>query len=170
MTSGCSSWGRDRSAGVLLNLTSGARPFDPINRACPTVVVTHGLNPMAPLFRFAMAERYAEAIGTRYGAGVNVLSWNWNGVTMRSLLPGANNADALAQGWALGAALVRAGVDPARAPPGRPEFGMPGGGRRGASALAAHGRRVARLTLLDPIGSQHSLIFDHLGAALRLGG
>jgi hypothetical protein len=156
--------GRDRSPGVLLNLTAGARPCDPIDPSRPTVVVTHGLNPMAPAFRFAMAERYAEAIGARYGRSINVLSWDWNGVTMRSLRPSRNDADALEQGWALGAALLRLGVDPARVH----LIGQSSGClvvTAAARILAdARGRQVARLTLLDPAGGHHRWIFGRLGA------
>lgn len=158
-------WGRDPARGVLLNLTTGAGPSDPIDPARPTVVVAHGLNPMAPLVRCRIAECYAEAIGERFGPSVNVLGWDWNAATIRSARPRINDEHAVEQGRALGAALLRLGIEPT----GLHLIGQSSGSVVVAAAarvlVRATGRAVARITLLDPVGAQHGLIFGRLGVA-----
>lgn len=157
-------WSRGNNRGVLENLTVGSGPDSPIDPSLPTVVVTHGLNPLAPWFRCEVANRYAEAIGDRHGRAVNVLGWDWNNATVPSLLPSVNNAEAVRQGTSLGQALLRLGINPDRTH----LIGQSSGAIVVASAARflanATGRPVGRLTLLDPIGNQHPLIFDRLGA------
>lgn len=157
-------WGRDPARGALVNVSAGAVAGSPIDPNRPTVVVVHGLNPFAPLLRCNIAECYADAIGARYGPGVNVLSWDWNSATMPSLRPRVNDEQAVAQGYALGRTLLRLGIDPANLH----LIGQSSGAVVVAAAarvlVNATGRPVGRLTLLDPVGSQHPLIFGRLGA------
>ncbi len=159
------SWGRDVAPGILVNLTAGSRPFDPINPALPSVVVVHGLNPYHPVLHFSVAERYAESIGRRYGAGVNVLSWDWNAATLPSFRPTPIRQNAVAQGYSLGNALLQAGL----APENVHLIGQSSGCvtvTAAARFLTHHtGRRAGRLTVLDPSVSEHPLIFEQLAAS-----
>ncbi|WP_422924223.1 hypothetical protein [Singulisphaera sp. PoT] len=154
--------GGDHAPGILVNYTAGARPFDPINPSLPTVAVTHGLNPYHPVLHFAMAERYAESIGRKYGAGVNVVGWDWNAATMPSVRPSVIRQNAIAQGHAFGNALLNAGVDPASVH----LVGQSSGCLTIAAAarfLLQHtGRRVGRISVLDPSIAEHPLLFDEL--------
>lgn len=156
-------WGHDPARGVL---SGGA-----IDPARPTVVVVHGINPFDRLVHFTLAERYAETIGRRYGPGVNVVGWNWNGDTRGGLGVNADNRHAIGHGRSLAEALMRAGVDPIRLH----LIGHSSGGLIVASAartlVERTGRPVARLTLLDPASFHHRLIFGDLAvstAALRV--
>lgn len=157
-------WGHDPASGLLVNLTPGAAPFAPLDPSRPTIVVVHGINPFSNLVHFTIAERYAETIERLYGPRVNVAGWDWNGDTLRGLGPRANDAHALAQGEALGRALLASGIDPVRLH----LIGHSSGGlvaaRAARSLTNAHGRPVGRLTLLDPAVFHHRLIFESLGA------
>jgi len=156
--------GGDPAPGILVNYTVGARPFDPINPSRPTVVAVHGLNPYHPFLHFAMAQRYAESIGRRYGAEVNVVGWDWNAATLPSIRPSVIRQNAMAQGYALGNVLLNAGVDPANVH----LIGQSSGcitTTAAARFLADRtGRRVGRLTMLDPSQSEHPIIFEQLDA------
>jgi pimeloyl-ACP methyl ester carboxylesterase len=128
------------------------------------VVVVHGINPLHPLVHLEVAQRYSEEIGARWGAGLNVLGWDWNGNTMHG--PGRFRNQALAEGHgrALGEALLKAGV----APEGLHLVGHSSGSVVAVAAartiIERTGRRVDRLTLLDPQAQQHPLIFVTLQA------
>jgi hypothetical protein len=158
-------WGRDPSRGVLVNLTVGSGPADPVDPRRPTVVVVHGLNPFSTVLRFEMAERYAEEIGRAWGPSVTVLAWDWNAAATPRLRPGAGIREALDQGAALAGALLGTGLDPAR----MHLIGQSSGSVIVAAAArglaGATGRPVDRLTLLDPVGAQHEVIFGQLAAA-----
>jgi hypothetical protein len=127
-------------------------------------VVAHGINPFHPIVHFELGQRYAEAIGSTSGAAYNVLSWDWNAVTMRGIRPSRNQALAEAQGHALGQALLGAGLGPHQIHLVGHSSGCI------VVAAAAHtivdrtGTPVHMLTLLDPAASQHELIFGVLGA------
>ncbi len=155
-------WGRDPARGELVNLTAGAGPCAPIDPTRPTVVVVHGLNPLGPVAHCTVAEGYAESIGRRYGAGVNVLGWDWNGATMDRLMPRANDDRAEQQGLVLASSLMARGVDPSRLH----FIGQSSGCLVVASAsrVLVHvtGRFIGRITLLDPAWTHHARLFEKL--------
>jgi pimeloyl-ACP methyl ester carboxylesterase len=161
--------GADLAQGVLVNLAPGSRPFDPAVAARPTVVFVHGFNPLPRVVHFTMAEQLAGALARRAGPSFNVYGWDWNGATCVGLDGRANAEAAVAQGRALSAALCRVGVVPA----GLHLIGHSSGCIVAASAARTiaveSGRVVAQLTLLEPAGSFHPLIFERLaaGAAAR---
>jgi pimeloyl-ACP methyl ester carboxylesterase len=157
--------GGDPSEGVLINVTPGARPFDPPDRSLPTLVFIHGFNPLPGAVHFTMAERLGEVVGRRAGPRFNVLGWDWNAATFpRSLDPNAGPEAAVHQGRLLAATLRSAGVDPSRTH----LIGHSAGGIVAASAARTFatdlGQPVAQLTLLDPAAYYHSVIFDRLAA------
>ncbi len=158
-------WGHDPSRGVLVNHTPGIWPHSPVDPGRPTIVVVHGMNPFSRFLHFTMAERYAEAVGGVQGGSVNVLAWDWNAATLKSIWrAGPNDRLAIEQGYALAEALWRSGVDPARLH----LVGHSSGGLVAATAartLTNHrGAPIARLTVLDPAKAQHRLIFGTFGA------
>jgi hypothetical protein len=157
-------WGPSPARGRLVNVTLGARPNDPIDPARPTLVVVHGANPFHPALHYAIAERYAEALGAVYGTGVNVVGWDWNADTLRHLwLPRRNLDHVVWQGQQLAASLRATGLDPRRLH----LIGQSSGSLAAASAarsMANAGQPPARLTLLDPARLYHDLLFGTLGA------
>jgi pimeloyl-ACP methyl ester carboxylesterase len=156
--------GPDHTSGSLVNCTVGTEPGAPIDPTRLSVVVVHGINPAPVIWHSEIAQRYGEAIGARWGAGVNVLGWDWNGKTLRSLRPSRNEELAVSQGEALAEALIRAGVSPDRLH----LIGHSSGGlvaAKAARVLADQGGRpIDRLTLLDPAEWQHARIFGALQA------
>lgn len=156
--------GPSPARGILVNRTIGRRPFDPVDPSVPAVVVVHGLNPFHPLVHFTMGQSYADALGARYGAAVQVLEWDWNAVTTTNFLFGcaANERFCESQGRMLAAALIAARIDPTLLS----FIGQSNGVLVSASAAqvlyAHHGRPVRRLTMLDPYHAQHELIFNRL--------
>lgn len=159
-------FGPHNARGVLVNLTPGSYPGAPIDPARPTVVVVHGLNPLHPLMHFTIAERYAEAIGRHHGAGVNVLAWDWNAVTMPSPRLSTCSQHAVGQGTALAAALSRAGlVDPSRLHMIGQSTGCVVITSAARDLTARTGRLVGGLTFLDPAVAEHGLIFNELAAS-----
>jgi hypothetical protein len=156
--------GRDPARGELVNLTIGFARGDAPAPARPTVVVVHGLNPFHPVLHFTIAERYAEAIHARHGGAVNVLGWDWNAATMHGLRAGTNARHAVEQGRRLASALLASGADPA----GLHLVGQSTGcvvATAAARALTAGGRPPSRLTLIDPAGAEHGILFGELAAA-----
>jgi len=156
--------GGDPARGLLVNVTSGARPFDPPDPWRPTVVFVHGFNPAPGIVHFRMAERLGASIARRGGPPSNVLGWDWNAATFDSLRPDVNAENAVRQGHALAAALLASGVDPSRTH----LIGHSAGGMVATSAAwvfaARHGRPPAQLTLLDPATFYHEVIFERLSA------
>jgi pimeloyl-ACP methyl ester carboxylesterase len=157
-------WGGDPARGVLVNLTPGAKPWEAPDPARPTLVFIHGLNPTPRTLHFTMSRRFSEAVARRFGAGFNLLSWDWNAASVVSLRPGVNDENAVQQGFALADALRGAGVDPSRTH----LIGHSSGAIVAAAAARAllneFGRPVAQLTLLEPATLYHSVIFDRLAA------
>jgi pimeloyl-ACP methyl ester carboxylesterase len=156
--------GGDPARGLLVNHSPGRRPFDPPDPALPTLVFIHGINPFPRLVHFTMAERLAEALGRRGGPPCNVLAWDWNAATVESLRAGPNSEAAVRQGVSLAFTLWKSGLDPARIR----LIGHSSGGLVAASAANVLARRfsrpVAQLTLLEPAGFYHSIIFERLEA------
>ncbi len=102
--------GSDRK-GVLLNYSSGAHPGDPIDSSKPTIVITHGWNPLPKRIHASFGLAGARAIKGRCGDAYNLLSWDWNGVKV-SLLHQEPARVSKCQGRMLAAALRARGVDP----------------------------------------------------------
>jgi hypothetical protein len=156
--------GPDRARGVLVNLTVGFERGNPPAPGRPTVVVAHGLNPFHPLLHLTLAERYAEAINARYRGGVNIVGWDWNADTLQGLSAEANARGAIGQGQRLAGALLASGVEPA----GLQLVGHSTGCvvvTSASRALTNVGRPPGRLTLIDPAGVEHRVLFEQLGAA-----
>ncbi|MEQ8836413.1 MAG: hypothetical protein RID07_06375, partial [Lacipirellulaceae bacterium] len=68
--------------GVLLNYSCGAHPCDPIDPSKPTIVITHGWNPAPRFIRCIFAQSSARQLRCRCGDSYNLLSWDWNGVSV----------------------------------------------------------------------------------------
>ncbi len=155
-------FGSDLAPGILVNRSPGARPFDPPDRARPSVVFVHGFNPAPRTVHFTMAQRLGEAIAQRGGRPVNVLSWDWNGATYLGLNVRENTENTIAHGQRLAAALRAHGLSPSQIH----LIGHSSGGIVAASAarsiLAGLGEPVAQLTLLEPAAFYHDVIFDRL--------
>jgi pimeloyl-ACP methyl ester carboxylesterase len=156
--------GEDASPGILANRTLGMRPWDPPDRSRPTVVIIHGFNPVPNLIHFRMADRFAEALAARGGTQFNLLSWEWNAATFRSLDLRVNQENALEQGRSLAAALRHVGVNPGALH----LIGHSSGAIVAASAArcltSEFGQRVAHLTMLDTASYCHAIIFERLAA------
>lgn len=155
--------GADPARGLLVNRTVGLRPFDPLDPTRHTLVLVPGFNPTPRLVHFEMAQRLADSLARR-GSACNVAEWDWNAATFDHWNPRANARDAVAQGQRLAAALVQAGIDPARTH----LIGHSAGGMVATSAARdtarVWGRPVAQLTLLEPATYYHRLIFQELQA------
>jgi hypothetical protein len=162
--------GGNPARGVLVNLTVGAAPQQPPDLSRPTVVFVHGFNPIPSFLHFTMGHRLAEAMGRRWGAGFNVLAWDWNAATYVGLHARRNEENCVWQGYALADALRRAGVAPHRV--------HIIGHSSGCIVAAAAARRVvdsgvgvvAHLTLLEPAEFYHDAVFERLapGSAAHL--
>lgn len=156
--------GGDSARGVLLNHSSGARPFDPPDLNKHTVVFVHGFNPAPRIVHFTMAERFSEAIQRRQREQFNVLSWDWNAATFDSLNPRVNSINAVHQGHLLAEALRRKGLEPLRIH----LIGHSAGGMVATSTAHVFakglGSPVAQLTLLEPATFYHEVIFEQLEA------
>lgn len=156
--------GPDPARGELVNLTAGFDRGSAPAPGRPTVVVVHGLNPFHPLLHLTLAESYAGAINARYQGGVNILGWNWNADTIQGLGVKSNGRGAIRQGQRLAGALLASGVDPA----GLQLVGHSTGCvvvSAASRALTNTGRPPGRLTLIDPAGAEHRILFEELDAA-----
>jgi len=156
--------GSDPAPGLLVNVSPGARPFDPPDPSRPSVVFVHGFNPVPRLVHFRMAEELAAALARRGGPPRNVLSWDWNAVTYVSASLRTNFDNAVDQGERLSSALRARGLAPASTH----LIGQSAGSMVAASAarclLRDQGQAVAQLTLLDPAAHYHHVVFGRLAA------
>jgi pimeloyl-ACP methyl ester carboxylesterase len=145
--------------GVLLNYSCGASVCDPIDPAKPTIVVTHGWNPLPNQIRTTFGPAAAEAIKCRCGDSYNLLSWDWNGVRISPF-----NDEPLRvgkqQGRMMAAALRARGVDPSQTQIIGHSLGTLVA-TQAAVCLQDLGP-MAQLTLLDPPESYHKQIFYEL--------
>jgi pimeloyl-ACP methyl ester carboxylesterase len=162
-------WGSDAAPGILVNRTVGLAPTTTPDPALPTLLVVHGVNPLHPVMHITAAEHYADAVAARWGNRVNVLAWDWNGAAPLGVSLEADQHRAVAQGYSLAQAMVRTGLDPDRVH----LIGQSSGCTLAAAAarryLELTGRRVALLTLLDPVACSHQVIFDQLAAGSAAG-
>lgn len=156
--------GGDDARGELVNLSLCAGPCDPVDGCKPTVVITHGFNPCPRCFHFTFPQTYASIIRCRWGSNVNVLFWNWNADTFVSLRPQVNAQHAADQGRCLAAALLARGVKPQCTQLIGHSVGCIVMASAAQSLLHCTGEPVAKLTQLDPLESQHELVFEQLAA------
>ena len=162
MNSAVLQYGGSPYKGCLLNLSAGSHACDAIDPAKPTVVISHGWNPLPKLVRTTFGQSGAHSIRHRFGDSVNVLSWDWNAVRI-SVWRDDPAEVARHQGKLLAGALRDRGV--------RAENTHFIGHSLGAIVVAqasyclsGQGPPTRQLTLLDPPRSYHSLIFDELDA------
>ncbi|QDT00433.1 alpha/beta hydrolase family protein [Adhaeretor mobilis] len=147
--------------GVLLNYSCGAHPCDAIDPAKPTIVFTHGWNPLPKRIRTTFAQSSARELRCRCGDSYNLLSWDWNGVKVR---PFNNEPERIGrcQGQMLASALRARGVNPRQTQIVGHSLGTVAA-TQAAVCLRDLGP-MAQLTLLDPPKNYHELIFCKLGA------
>ncbi len=147
--------------GVLLNYSCGAGRCDPIDPAKPTIVLTHGWNPLPKRIHMTFASSSAEAIKHRCGDRYNLLSWDWNAVKVS---PFQNQPIHIGrqQGRMLAAALRARGVQPQNTQVIGHSLGAIVA-VQAARCLSDMGP-MAQLTLLEPPAVYHEEIFCKLGA------
>jgi pimeloyl-ACP methyl ester carboxylesterase len=147
--------------GVLLNYSCGAHPCDPIDPTKPTIVITHGWNPLPNRIHTTFGWAGANAIKCRCGDSFNILSWDWNAVKVSPF-----NDQPLrigkCQGRMMAAALRRRGVDPCRTQIIAHSLGTIAAAQA-AVCLSDRGP-FRQLTLLDPPEQYHDEIFCNLAA------
>jgi pimeloyl-ACP methyl ester carboxylesterase len=132
---------------------------DPIDPAKPTIVITHGWNPLPNQIRTTFGPAAAAAIKCRCSDSYNLLSWDWNGVRISPF-----NDEPLRvgkqQGRMMAAALRARGVDPANTQIIGHSLGTLVA-TQAAVCLQDLGC-TAQLTLLDPPETYHETIFYEL--------
>jgi hypothetical protein len=145
--------------GVLLNYSCGARPCDPIDPGKPTIVITHGWNPLPNLIHTTFGSSGAKAIKCRCGDTYNILSWDWNGVRVPPL-PKKSGELAREQGRMMAAALRCRGVIPGQTQIISHSLGTIAASQA-AICLSDRGP-MAQITLLDPPKQFHRMLFEKL--------
>lgn len=151
--------GANERMGVLLNYSCGAHPCDPIDPCKPTIVLTHGWNPLPNRIRCTFGPSSAVALKCRCGDSYNLLSWDWNAVHVPALGDGPVRTGK-EQGRMMAAALRARGVDPARTQLIAHSLGTVAVAQ--AAVCLADLGCFAQITLLDPPESMHEEIFDRL--------
>jgi hypothetical protein len=144
---------------VLLNYSCGARPCDPIDPSKPTIVITHGWNPLPNKIRTTFGSAGAQAIKCRCGDSYNLLSWDWNAVRVSPFNDGPVKTGRC-QGRMLAQALRCRGVNPRCTQIIAHSLGTVVAAQT-AACLSDQGP-FAQLTLLDPPSSMHEEIFCNL--------
>jgi len=147
--------------GCLLNYSCGAHWCDPIDPAKPTIVITHGWNPLPKRIHTTFAQSSAQAIKCRCGDSYNLLSWDWNAVKVSPFNDDPQRVGRC-QGRMMAAALRARGIDPTRTQIISHSLGNMVAAQA-ALCLSDLGP-MAQLTLLDPPESLHDEIFCKLGA------
>jgi pimeloyl-ACP methyl ester carboxylesterase len=151
--------GANGRCGVLLNYSCNASPCDPIDPAKPTIVITHGWNPLPNQISCTFGPAAAACLKRRCGDSYNILSWDWNNVRVRF-----TNNDPIRQGRRQGRMLARAlrsrGVEPARTQMIGHSLGTVVISQ--AAACLSDRGAFCQLTLLDPPESMHEEIFEKL--------
>jgi hypothetical protein len=147
--------------GVLLNYSCGAHPCDPIDPTKPTIVITHGWNPLPKKIRTTFGSAGAHALKCRCGDSYNILSWDWNAVKVSPF-----NDEPIRigrqQGRMMAAALRARGVNPRSTQIIAHSLGTVAAAQA-AVCLGDQGP-MAQLTLLDPPSAMHEEIFEKLCA------
>lgn len=147
--------------GVLLNYSCGAHPCDPIDPSKPTIVITHGWNPLPKRIRTTFACSAAKAIKCRCGDSYNLLSWDWNAVKV-SPFNDEPFRIGRCQGKMLASALRSRGVNPRCTQLIGHSLGTLVV-TQAACCMQDLGP-MAQITLLDPPTSLHEEIFCRLKA------
>lgn len=151
--------GANERMGVLLNYSCGAHPCDPVDPCKPTIVLTHGWNPLPNQIRCTFGPSSAAALKCRCGDSYNLLSWDWNAVRVPAFGEGPipTGKD---QGRKMAAALRARGVDPSRTQLIAHSLGNVAVAQ--AAACLSDLGPFAQVTLLDPPQSMHETIFEEL--------
>jgi len=147
--------------GVLLNYSCGAHPCDAIDPAKPTIVLTHGWNPLPNKIRTTFGSSGAQALKCRCGDRYNLLSWDWNAVRV-SPFQGEPFRIGRCQGKMLAAALRARGVNPSCTQMIGHSLGT-AVIAQAAVCLSDLGP-MSQLTLLDPPTKLHEELFCRLQA------
>jgi hypothetical protein len=145
--------------GILLNYSCGAHPCDPIDPCKPTIVITHGWNPLPNRIRCTFGPAAARAIKCRCGDSYNILSWDWNGVRVPAFNDGPLKIGKQ-QGRMMAAALRNRGVMPGRTQIVAHSLGTLVTAQ--AAVCLSDLGPFAQLTLLDPPSQYHQEIFYEL--------
>ncbi len=153
--------GRDPAPGLLVNLSAGARPFDPPDPSRPTLIFVQGVNPASFVVHLTMAEQFAAAVALREAGRCNVLAWKWNIISPH---PRVNREWAVTQGGRLAAAMIGARLTAHRVQIVGQSLGCVIAASATRVLRDTTGARVQRLTLLDPAAFYHDIIFDRMGA------
>lgn len=147
--------------GVLLNYSCGAHPCDAIDPSKPTIVMTHGWNPLPKRIHTTFASSGAKALKCRCGDSYNLLSWDWNAVKV-SPFNDEPFRIGRCQGRMLASALRARGVNPRCTQIIGHSLGTLVA-TQAAVCLRDQGP-MGQLTLLDPPESLHEELFCRLGA------
>jgi len=147
--------------GVLLNYSCGAHPCDAIDPSKPTIVITHGWNPLPKRIRTTFGYAGAKALKCRCGDSYNLLSWDWNAVKVPVFGDGPIHTGRC-QGRMLASALRARGVNPRRTQIIAHSLGTVVAAQA-AVCLQDQGL-MAQLTFLDPPDNYHEELFCRLGA------
>jgi len=147
--------------GVLLNYSCGAHPCDAIDPSKPTIVITHGWNPLPKKIHTTFACSGANAIKCRCGDSYNLLSWDWNAVKVS---PFHNEPVKIGkcQGRMLAAALRARAVNPGNTQLIAHSLGTIAVSQ--AAVCLSDLGPMAQLTLIDPPANMHEEIFCKLAA------
>ncbi len=147
--------------GVLLNYSCGAQPCDAIDPSKPTIVITHGWNPLPKHIRTTFGCSGAKALKCRCGDSYNLLSWDWNAVKVSPF-----NDEPIrigrCQGRMLASALRSRGIKPGNTQIIAHSLGTVAAAQA-ALCLSDLGH-VRQLTFLDPPEDFHEELFCHLRA------
>jgi pimeloyl-ACP methyl ester carboxylesterase len=130
--------------------------FDPCR---PTIVITHGFNPLVRRIRYSHAEYFSAAIRRRCGDRFNLMGWDWNAAAFDYLSGRRNTNMAIWQGELLARRLRALGVRPGSTWLIGHSLGAVVMARAACDLSNVTGRRVAQLTLLDPVCVHHRMIF-----------
>lgn len=153
--------GGNNRHGVLLNYSCGAQPCDPIDPTKPTIVITHGWNPLPNKIRTTFGLAGANALKCRCGDSYNILSWDWNAVRISPF-----NDEPIrigrCQGRMMAAALRARGVNPRCTQIIAHSLGTLAAAQ--AAVCMSDQGPFAQLTFLDPPSSMHEEIFCNLAA------
>ncbi|NOY42318.1 MAG: hypothetical protein GXP26_10845 [Planctomycetes bacterium] len=148
--------------GALLNYSCGVHPSDAIDPTKPTIVITHGWNPLPNLIQLSLGSAGAEAIKYRCGDTYNILSWDWNAVRVPPI-PSEAICIGREQGLMMAAALRARGIDPTRTQIISHSLGTVVAAQA-AICLRDRGP-MAQQTFLDPPRMFHRELFENLAAA-----
>ena len=142
--------------GVLLNYSCGAHPCDSIDPKKPTIVITHGWNPMPKRIHTTFGPAGAHALRCRCGDSFNLLSWDWNAVRISPFNDQPLKVG-MCQGRMMAAALRRRGIDPYRTQIIGHSLGTIVASQ--AAVCLSDLGPMRQLTLLDPPETYHEEIF-----------